>query len=122
MNHRDKVKELALDFVGLDPRERLIFLRYWFTKLVNAKGDRGRKLLYRFYLRLEDLYLDSDGKLSEWIRRKLEEDIEFTPVELAHEAYRVKRLRQADIPYLIDRIRRVKRTLLTSRRRRLERR
>ena len=120
MNHRDKVKELALNFTGLDPKERLIFLRYWFTKLVNAKGDRGRKLLYRFYLRLEDLYLDSDGKLSEWIRRKLEEDIELTPVELGHEAYRVKRLRQANIPYLIDRIRRTKRSLLTSRRRKLQ--
>ena len=121
MNGRDEVEELARYFTLLEPKERLSFLRAWFTRLVEERGYHGRKLLRRFYSELEDIYLDSNGKLSDWMKKKLVKDMGLTPTELAEEAYRTRKLRQADIPYLKYLARRIKTGLLISKKRQSKR-
>ena len=94
MNDMDDIGELARYFTLLDPGERLSFFRSWFTGLVEERGHRGRKLVTRFYNQLEDVYLDSDGKLSDWMKKKLIKNMGLTPTEVAEEAYRARKLRQ----------------------------
>ena len=117
MNDRNEVEKLAKYFGLLEPNERLSFIRSWYRSLVEERGDRGCELLRKLYNQLEGVYLDSDGKLSEWIKKKLVEDRGLTPTEFAEEAYRARKLRQVDIPYLKYLARRVKTGLLISKKR-----